>query len=180
MDLPLLNIRNIKLSYYFSKKTPLKNYPKPGVYKKKVKNNFITITIYQTNKKNLINVTGVKHIDQIEDIQKRLEKIFNLKIEKYQIDNMFLSRKANLNFDIGKLIQQSKKVLGNDYHVHYDILLFRGIYLEPKKNPKPSFIIFRTGSSTVMSVKTLQEIKECDEILEKIFVNNNLRSTCIE
>ena len=92
-----------------------------------------------------------------------------------RIDNIFLARKGFLNFDVGKLISTCVKLFKPTHYVIYDILLFRGIYLVPRvKKKDPSFIVFRTGSLTLMSNK-VKDILNIEKRLKHVFSDTNLR-----
>ena len=185
MNLPLLEIKNVKLSYFYdderlksdssssASSSTLWNPPEPGVtYIGKC-----VITIYKSSKLNLINATGLKSLAEIDEIKSYLEEKFNLTIVHVKIDNMFLSRKCFENFDVEKLIRTCEKLIKDSHHIIYDVLLSRGIYLIPRQKPKPSLILFRTGSVTVMSIRSLEEVNECNNFLSKIYIVENLRNS---
>lgn len=175
MDLPSLEIKNVKVSYFYDAPSPLYSSswhpPEPGV-------TYIgncVITIYKSSKLNFMNATGIKSLAEIDQVKSCLEEKFNLTIVHVKIDNMFLSRKCYENFDVEKLIRTSEKLIKDSHHIIYDVLLSRGIYLTPRQKPKPSYILFRTGSVTVMSVRSIEEIDKCNHFLSQVYCAENLR-----
>lgn len=167
---PRLKIYNIKLSLVYNELAPPQVAPSPGVYKFHP----FCATIYQSCKRRLINVTGVKQLQQIELIKKKIEREFNLTVSHVRIDNIFLARRCFLNFDIERLITTCEILFKPTHFIIYDILLFRGIYVIPRRKELPSFIVFRTGSFTVM-LKQICDIERVEEDLKKIYTVENLK-----
>ena len=164
MKLARLKVKNLKISLTSDL------YLIPGIFHTKD----LIITIYESSRK-LINITKIKKISHVAQIKQQVEKRLKTKIVDCQIDNVFLSRKCSLNFNIMKLINTCKQFLSKTYFIYYNVEDFRGVYLIPLSRPNPSLIIFRTGSVTVMGAKSQSDITKCNKIVKRIFCEENLR-----
>ena len=172
---PRLKIYNIKLSICYKKFVDeeglqLQQLPDPGVYK--IDN--YCCTIYKACRRRLINVTGLRHLQQIDQVKRKVEARFNLTVCHVKVDNMLLARKCYANFNIARLISTCEKLFKPTHHIIYDILLFRGVYILPKEKHNPSLIVFRTGSFTCM-VKRIRDINTVQNYLDQIYTVENLR-----
>ena len=122
-------------------------------------------------------MTGIRSIEEIDAARRKIEARFNLTLHpKCRIDNIFASQKDTKNYDIGKLLATCKGLYSDKFTIIYDILLHRGIYLIPKKKKCPSLILFRTGSATVMSMRSVSDLNKTNKLLKSVFIPDNLRS----
>ena len=155
-----MKLNNIKVSLLF-KNDIVKNQNKQIIWKN---GNFI-FTIYKCNQK-LVNVTGLKSAEEIEQQKSVIEEMFQQNVLKVRIDNTFFSKKDYKNIDMSSLYTHLKE--NKDYFVSYNIELFAGIYLQPKDKLYPTMIIFRTGSYTIMGGKSVKIIYECEQFVQHL------------
>ena len=155
-----MKLKNIKVSLLF-KNDIVKNQNKQIIWKN---GNFI-FTIYRCNQK-LINVTGLKSAEEIEQQKSVIEEMFQQNVLKVRIDNTFFSKKDYTNIDMSSLYKHLKE--NKDYFVSYNIEVFAGMYLHPKDKQYPTMIIFRTGSYTMMGGKSLKIVYECEIFLKTL------------
>jgi TATA-box binding protein (TBP) (component of TFIID and TFIIIB) len=114
----------------------------------------------------LVNVTGLKSAEEIEQQKSVIEEMFQQKVKKVRIDNTFFSKKDYKNIDMPSLYKHLKE--NKDYFVSYNIEVFAGMYLHPKDKQYPTMIIFRTGSYTMMGGKSLKIVYECEIFLKTL------------
>ena len=115
------------------------------------KQNNFTFNIYH-HSPYLVNVTGVKTLEQLKLARQIIEEKLQQAVVKVRIDNTFFSQKNCRNVDLNKVytfMQQSET-----FHVDYNVELFAGMYLHPKKTKYPTILFFRTGSYTIMGVNS--------------------------
>ena len=134
-----MKLRNLKASFVF--KQPIKT-------SKKVLNFIIrhapfTFTIYH-HAPCLVNVTGVKSLDQLTLAQETIEQKLQQQVDTIRIDNAFYSQKNFANVDLKQVYAFMKK--SDMFIVDYHIELFAGMYFHPKKERYPTILFFRTGS----------------------------------
>ena len=97
-----------------------------------------------------------------------------LKIKLVKIDNIMLTRKLRQNYAMDSILKSARFLLQKDYFIYYEDerLNTKGIYLTPKnKSSRSSYILYRTGSSTVMGAKSKFDIKVANKIVKKIYFN---------
>ena len=155
-----MKLNNIKVSFIFENNV-VKDQNKLIIWK----NGNFTFTIYKHNRK-LVNVTGLKSAEEIEQQKKLIEEMFQQKVKKERIDNTFFSKKDFTNIDMPSLYKHLKE--NKDYFVSYNIELFPGMYLHPKDKQYPTMILFRTGSYTMMGGKSLKIVYECEIFLKTL------------
>ena len=158
-----MKLCNLKASFIF--KQPVKT-------NKKVLNFIIrhapfTFTIYH-HASCLVNVTGVKSLDQLTLAQETIERKLHQQVDKIRIDNTFYSQKNFANVDLKQVYAFMKK--SDTFNVEYHIELFAGMYFHPKKERYPTILFFRTGSYTMMGGTEENILKECE-----IFVINLIK-----
>ena len=129
------------------------------------KNGNQTFTIYRHNPK-LINVTGLKSAEEIEQQKCLMEEKFKQEVMKVRIDNTFFSKKDYKNIDMVALYHTMKE--NKDYYVNYHVELFDGMYLHPTNKLFPTILVFRTGSYTLMGGKSLEVVKESQQFIQDL------------
>ena len=130
-----MKLCNLKASFIF--KQPVKT-------NKKVLNFIIrhapfTFTIYH-HAPCLVNVTGVKSLDQLTLAQETIEQKLQQQVDTIRIDNAFYSQKNFANVDLKQVYAFMKK--NDTFTVEYHIELFAGMYFHPKKRPLSNNLIF--------------------------------------
>lgn len=162
MNLPRLEIRNIKVSCFLDE-----DFPEPGIYEG---NNGI-MTIYDSDKR-LINITGIKTLNHLYTMESNIQKVFNVKIKKTKIDAIMLSRRVrNKRFSERKylkVIEKYEHIFKRDYNHE----MFHSPWFK-SNGRRGSFNVFSTGSCTVMGVKSVSDIKLIEEILDEAFCEEN-------
>ena len=159
-----LKIRNIKLSLTVDKPIYINS-------KMLIINpiNKVKITIYK-HSPYLINVTGIDSYKSFQEIKQILQKTYNFKIIKQNIDSIMLNykslkhKKINLNI-LSRFCHEYK-----DYTLDFNSELFNAPFLKSKENCG-TLILFSTGSVQVMGCKSLLEIKKIIKILNDLFHN---------
>ena len=150
-----MKLCNLKASFIFKK---------PIETSKKV-NNFIirhapfTFTIY-LHSPCLVNVTGVKSLDQLTLAQEIVEGKLQQQVDHVRIDNTFYAQKNFANIDLNKVYAFMKN--SDTFFIDYHIELFAGMYFHPKKEHYPTILFFRTGSYTMMGGTEEDILKECE------------------
>ena len=153
-----MKLCNLKASFIFKK--PVKTTKKC--------NNLIiryspfTFTIYH-HTPCLVNVTGVKSLDQLTLAKKIIERRIQHQVHNVRIDNTFFAQKNFGNIDLNQVYTFLKN--SDTFYVEYHIELFAGMYLHPKKEHYPTILFFRTGSYTMMGGKQENILKECEQFV---------------
>ena len=136
----------------------------------------ITITVYKHNKR-LLNITGIKDQDHFERTQKFVRTYYrslnNSEVIGERIDNIMFSRKMFNNYDMISILNVCRKLFCHSHYVEYDdeLLTSKGIFLKPRIKPNCSFILYRTGSSTILGGKQISDIHLCQLMLDRIYQN---------
>ena len=150
-----MKLCNLKASFIFKK----------PVETTKIKKNFIirhapfTFTIYH-HAPYLVNVTGVKSLDQLTLAQEIIEGKLQQQVDHVRIDNTFYAQKNFANIDLKQVYAFMKN--SDTFFVEYHIELFAGMYFHPKKEHYPTILFFRTGSYTMMGGRGEDILKECE------------------
>jgi len=92
--------------------------------------------------------------------------MFQQKVKKVRIDNVFFSKKDYKNIDMCSLYNDLKE--NKDYFIDYNIELFAGMYVHVKDKQYPTMIVFRTGSYTIMGGKSIKIVYECELFLNTL------------
>ena len=163
-----MKLNNIKASFIF-KNNIIQNKNKQIIWK----NGNFTFTIYKRSQQ-LVNVTGLKTVEEVEQQKKLIEELFQQKVLKVRIDNTFFSKKDYKNIDMYALYNDLKGK--KDYFVDYNIEVFAGMYLHPKDRQYPTMIIFRTGSYIIMGGKSLKIVFKSELFLKRL-IQKYLKST---
>ena len=164
-----MKLNNIKASFIFENSV-VKDQNKQVIWK----NGNFTFTIYKHSQQ-LVNVTGLKSAEEIEQQKSVIEEMFQQEVKKVRIDNVFFSKKDYKNIDMCSVYNNLKE--NKDYFVSYNIEVFPGMYLHPKDKQYPTMIIFRTGSFTIMGGKSLKAVYESE-----LFLNTLIEKylTCLQ
>ena len=151
-----MSIKNIKASFILEDKidTPSKKC----IFKR----DNVVFTIYP-RVGNLVNVTGIKRFEQLEIAKKIIESKLKRKVVKVRIDNTFYSQT-----EVYKFMQNNPL-----FHVDYNIELFAGMYLHPKKSEYPTILFFRTGSYTMMGAMKKDILIECQTLVNNLILMFN-------
>ena len=86
-----MKLNNIKASFIFENNV-IQNENKQVIWK----NGNFTFTIYKHSQQ-LVNVTGLKSAEEIEQQKSVIEDMFQQKVKKVRIDNVFFSKKDYKN-----------------------------------------------------------------------------------
>jgi TATA-box binding protein (TBP) (component of TFIID and TFIIIB) len=164
-----MKLNNVKASFIFENNV-VKDQNKQVIWK----NGNFTFTIYKHSQQ-LVNITGLKSAEEIEQQKSLIEELFQQKVKKVRIDNVFFSKKDYKNIDMPSLYNHLKE--NKDYFVSYNIEVFAGMYLHPKDKQYPTMIVFRTGSYTMMGGKSLKVVYESE-----LFLNTLIEKylTCLQ
>ena len=136
----------------------------------------ITITVYK-HSKSLLNVTGIKDQDHLKETQKFVQAYYlsvnNSVLVGVRIDNIMFSRKMFNNYDMTSILNFCRKSFSHSHYIEYDDerLTSKGIFLKPRIKPNCSFILYRTGSTTILGGKQISDIHQCQLIIDRIYQN---------
>ena len=151
---------SFKFQYLIIKKdklTPNKTHFNRGTAK---------ITIYKY-KRNLVNVTGIKSIEEVAKYKQLLEEEFNQVVIEEKIDSMFFSHRDNKKIDLNNIYYWMRENR-RDYLVDFNEETFHGMYLKPQDRRFPTIILFRTGSFTLMGGKSLHLMYQSEDLVKDI------------
>ena len=145
-----MSLKNIKATLIFEQDL------KRGGEKFKINNVSFTIYKYKSDR---IHITGVKSIKELEYYKYVMENKYEQKVIQERIDNMFYSKKNDINIDLDKLYYYMQN--SDVYFANYNVERFCGMFLEPyNNNNKCTILLFRTGSYTFLGMKAMEEIEE--------------------
>ena len=130
-----------------------------------IRHDSITFTIYH-HTPYLVNVTGVKNLEQLSLAKKIIEEKVEQQVHKVRIDNTFFAQKNFANVDLNQVYVFMKN--SDIFRVDYHIELFAGMYFHPKKECYPTILFFRTGSYTMMGGKDENILKECEHFVASL------------
>ena len=104
-----------------------------------------------------------------------MENKYEQEVIQERIDNMFYSKKDDINIDLDKLYYYMQN--SDVYFVNYNPERFCGMFLEPYNNAnKCTILLFRTGSYTFLGMKTMEEIEDnikfVNILLQKFALSN--------
>ena len=158
-----MELKNLKASFIFSK--DLINKESHSIKKDIFKIDNATFTIYK-HTPTLLNVTGIKSLDELKKYKKILEKKYIQSAVKVRIDNTFFSKKNCKNIDLDKIYTHMKNYRG--YDVIFNREIFPGMHMIPKPRTYPTILLFRTGSYTLMGGKSLDAIFESERFVKSL------------
>ena len=79
----------------------------------------------------MVNATGIKSFQELKEAEELLEGIFRQQVIKVRIDNTFYSQKNFDNVDLNQVYSFMKN--SDTFYAEYNIELFAGMYMHPKK-----------------------------------------------
>ena len=159
-----MQMKNLKMSFFFQ--TPLIKQDESTPSKTNFKRNRACMTIYK-HKTNLVNVTGIKSVEEITTYRQLLEEEFQQPVIKERIDNMFFSHRDNKKINLHKIyywVRENRK----DYVVDFNEETFHGMYLKPRDRCFPTIILFRTGTYTMIGGKSLHLVYQSEDFVKDI------------
>ena len=145
-----MKVNNIKCSLQSSKPIFDGELQRNKKFKSHFGNTLLTIYAHSPL---LINLTGLKTIEEIHSIRKYIELVFDVKCSDVRIDNIFYSHKDYRNIDMSALYYYLRDKHKDEYCIDYNIELFPGLYMKTKIKGLPTLILFRTGSYTILESK---------------------------
>ena len=161
-----MKVNNIKCSFQSSKPIFDGELKRNKKFKSRFGNTSLTIYAHSPL---LINLTGLKTIEEIQSVRKYIELVFDVKCSDVRIDNIFYSHKDCCKIDMNALYYHLRDKFKDKYVIDYNVELFPGLYMKSKVRGLPTIIFFRTGSYTIMGSKSIEIL-----IKYKTFVINIL------
>ena len=154
-----MKIKNVKASFFVGK-----NLFKKRIGREKLifRQRGVTYTVYM-HTPNLLNVTGLKSLAQVESERNEMEKYFNQPIVKTRIDSIFVSEKNNICIDLNAIEMFLKN--HDKFMVSYHQEVFPGMHLLPKEKKYPTIGLFTSGSFTMMGSKCMPLIIESEAFI---------------
>ena len=153
-----MKLCNLKASFIFKK--PIETSQKVNNYI--IRHAPFTFTIYH-HSPCLVNVTGVKNLDQLTLPQEIIEGKLQQQVVNVRVDNTFFAQKNFANVDLKQVYAFMKN--SDTFNVEYHIELFAGMYFHPKREGYPTILFFRTGSYTMMGGTEENILKDCEEFV---------------
>ena len=157
-------MKNLKMSFFFQTPIIKRDESTPG--KTNFKRNRAIMTIYK-HKTNLINVTGIKSMEEITTYRQLLEEEFKQPVIKERIDSMFFSHRDKKKINLHKIYYWARENR-KDYVVDFNEETFHGMFLKPKDRHFPTIILFRTGTFTLMGGKSLHLVYQSEDFVKDI------------
>ena len=159
-----MKVNNIKCSLQSSKPIFDGELKRNQKFKSRFGNTSLTIYAHSPL---LINLTGLKSIEEIHSVRKYIEVVFDVKCSDVRIDNIFYSHKDCCKIDMNALYYHLRDKHKENYVIDYNVELFPGLYMKSKIKDLPTLILFRTGSYTIMGCKSIDMV-----IRYKTFIYN--------
>ena len=145
-------IKNVKISLYLKENLFAAEKSREKIFHH-VQN--LHITIYK-HTPNLVNITSIKSLKNIDSCIKLVENYFNVKHARYEINCIMISFKASQTIKI-RNIQNVLNMFSTDYRCEYNAELFSGAILKSKvRGLFPTIIIFHTGTFQIFGVQNLE------------------------
>ena len=159
-----MKVNNIKCSLQSSKPIFEGELQRNKKFKSHFGNTLLTIYAHSPL---LINLTGLKSIEEIHSVRKYIELVYDVKCSDVRIDNIFYSHKDYRNIDMNALYYHLRDKHQHKHTIDYNVELFPGLYMKSKVKDLPTLILFRTGSYTIMGCKSIDMV-----IRYKTFIYN--------
>ena len=124
------------------------------------------MTLYK-HKNNLINVTGIKSLEEVTTYKQLLEEEFKQPVIEKRVDSMFLTHRNNIKLDLNQIyywMREHKK----EYLIDFNEETFHGMYLKPRDRRFPKIILFRTGTFSLMGGKSLHIAYQSEDFVKDI------------
>ena len=161
-----MKIHNIKLSFYFTENLMTKEKSNRKVIDKL--SGHVTTTIY-THTPYLLNCTGIRSREQIDEIRSFLEQKYGVKCDRYQIDTTFMQSKTGIKINLLKVYKLVEARYRHLYNPSYHPELFSGLSLKSINKDYPTINLFGTGTFQFLGGKSFQCIQESQDIIRTIF-----------
>ena len=126
-----MKLCNLKASFIFKK--PIETSQKVNNYI--IRHASFTFTIYH-HSPCLVNVTGVKNLDQLTLAQEIIEGKLQQQVVNVRVDNTFFAQKNFANVDLKQVYAFMKN--SDKFYVEYNTELFAGMYFHGWKRGKYS------------------------------------------
>ena len=125
----------------------------------------------------LLNVTGLKTKQEIEDAKIEIENRFGVKCNDIRIDNLFFShneKKSNGFFQRNKksislyhLYYFLKGFSPDGYFIDYHVEIFPGMFLKSTLKNLPTILFFSTGSYSIIGGKSFDSVEKAKVLVNK-------------
>ena len=160
-----MKIHNIKLSFYFLDNLVTKEKSNRKVIDKLIGN--VTTTIY-THTPFLVNCTGIRSREQINEIQSFLEEKYGVKCSHYQIDTTFMQTKSGIGLNLQKVYDLAKSRYHTLYRPSVQPELYSRLSLKAINKDYPTINLFTTGTVQFLGGKSFRCIQESQDIVRAI------------
>jgi hypothetical protein len=171
-----LKIVNIKASFLMSKKIG----PQIATKYKRRGGEGLRITVFKHSQK-LVNVTGIKNLKHFQEVRNFVRNYYYKVKGSYvlsdRIDNIMVTRRMSCNYNMSAILSACKKLYRKNYCTYFgdeDRLTCKAIVLQPKERGKEdcvngTFLLYYTGSVTIMGLKEYEEIELCQQMVDRIY-----------
>ena len=119
-----------------------------------------------------LNVTGLKSKISVDEARNQIEKKFNVKCIKINLDNIFYSHKEKDRKVISllHLFYFLKGLCNSDCIVDYNIESFPAMFIKSRGKLFPTLILFSNGSYSVIGGKSFESVKNAKIFAKKLFL----------
>lgn len=159
-----MQMKNLKMSFFFQ--SPLFEKDEYTPSKTNFKRSTANMTIYK-HKTNLINVTGIKSLEEVTTYRQLLEEEFKQPVIEERIDSMFFTHRNNIKIDLHQIYNWMREHR-KDYLVDFNEETFHGMYLKPRDRRFPTIILFRTATYSLMGGKSLHLAYQSEDFVKDI------------
>ena len=161
-----MKVNNIKCTLQSNKSIFEGELQKNKKYKTCIGNAIITVYGHSPL---LINMTGLKSMNEIETKRNYIESIYKVKCKDLRIDNIFYSFKDCQNIDMNALYYYVRDNFKEKFVTDFNVEIFPGLYMKSRIKGLPTLILFRTGSFTIMACKSIDQVKEYCAFVNDLF-----------
>ena len=162
----LLTAKNYKVTIFINKEIPIHErliLHQPLPYSKGLK-----YTLYPHGK--------AWFHSELALVRKFLAKHFKVKVTGVRVDNIFISRgDQGSNYDLAKVLHMGRQLYGDSHFFSLEPEIHRGLLMQPRQKPAPSLTLHRGGSVIVFGGKADHHIATCQQIVDSLLVEQNLR-----
>ena len=158
-----MNVSNIKISIHFQDDCFQKLHTNEKIIFKEKKWSII----HYIHSPRIVNVTGIKSEEEISQVIQFLERKYNNKCIKHQIDSIMITHKDYKSIQMIDIVNNLKSIT-NLYYADYNPELFTGIYLKPYDRTYPTVNMFYTGSFQLLGGKSFEKIHITFNIIKKL------------
>lgn len=172
-----LVVSNYKISVFVS--SPLNWHGKLSVAKPFDPKSSWVFTVYKHKKPSkFINVTGIRDLlPEWKHIKKVIKKVFQVSIEKMQINNVFATQnlaKHKLSFCLKAIRAFGIQQYGEHFMFYLEPEISPALHIRSRSKPTISFMCYGTGSACIF-LTDVHQLYLVEKMLDQFYVEGNLK-----